>query len=196
MKIDARNLECPKPVVLTKNALEEIGNEGVLEILLNSEVSRENVSRFLRQQGFTIEVKDLGEGECCFTVVKGYECDVLLPRRRSTDSKVLFVKSDHIGDDAVLGAKLIRGFLAAMLSTTDKPSKIIFVNSGVLLTTKQENDDVIQTLKKLVELGVEVYSCGACLEHYGLTKELKVGVVGNALETVETLLGSNQVVTL
>ncbi|MDD3466091.1 MAG: sulfurtransferase-like selenium metabolism protein YedF [Campylobacterales bacterium] len=194
MKIDARNQDCPKPVIMAKEALEKIGEEGILEILLNSEASKENVSRFLRQNGLEPSIKDEQNGEFLISAVKGYSCDVGI--KENTKSKVMFIKSDYIGESGELGSKLIRGFLSALLHTSQKPSKIIFVNRGVLLTTKDENADVIATLKEVQKLGVQILSCGACLEFFKITNELKVGEIGNALDTVESLMSSDGVISL
>lgn len=193
MKIDARNMECPKPVLMAKEAVESIGDEGSFEILLNTEISKENVLRFLKQNGVEASVKTLENGEFAVTAVKGYTCEVATPK---SGSKIVFVKSDYIGESGELGTKLIKGFLSAMVHTTQKPSKIIFVNRGVMLTTKEENNDVISSLKELEKCGVTILSCGACLEFYGLASELKVGAAGNALDTVESLLSSDSVVSL
>lgn len=193
MRVDARDMECPKPVIMAKEALEEIGEEGSFEILLNTEVSKENVLRFLKQNGVETSLKTLENGEFAITAVKGYACETLTPKN---GSKVMFIKTDYIGESGELGTKLIKGFLGALLHTSSKPSKIIFVNRGVMLTTKAENADVIASLQELEKSGVVVLSCGACLEFYGLTGELKVGAAGNALDTVESLLSSDSVISL
>ena len=44
--------------------------------------------------------------------------------------------------------------------------------------------------------GVEIYSCGICLEFYGVAKKLKVGLIGNAFGTVEMLFGGEGVISL
>ncbi|MFK0426514.1 sulfurtransferase TusA family protein, partial [Campylobacter jejuni] len=47
MKIDCRNLSCPQPIVETKNALEKLQENEILEIVLNSIISKNNVVKFL-----------------------------------------------------------------------------------------------------------------------------------------------------
>jgi len=54
-RIDARGLSCPQPVVLTNKKIKELG-KGVLEVLVDTETSRENVSRFAQQSGWQVEV--------------------------------------------------------------------------------------------------------------------------------------------
>lgn len=57
-RIDARGLSCPQPVVLTARAAES-GLER-FEVLLDSEVSCENVTRFARAKGYTVTREDEG----------------------------------------------------------------------------------------------------------------------------------------
>lgn len=59
-KIDARGLSCPEPVLVTKKALEE-HKEGI-EITVDSQVSKENVSRFAEQSGYKTAVEESSEG--------------------------------------------------------------------------------------------------------------------------------------
>ncbi len=48
-KVDARGLSCPQPVVLVDRAIAEGHSD--LEILVDNEVARENVSRLLKRRG-------------------------------------------------------------------------------------------------------------------------------------------------
>ena len=41
--IDCRNLECPKPVIMTKNALDSLSEGESLEILVNALAPKENI---------------------------------------------------------------------------------------------------------------------------------------------------------
>jgi tRNA 2-thiouridine synthesizing protein A len=51
--IDARGLSCPQPVLLTVSRMKEKAS-GEIEVILDNEVSRENVSRAARTQGWQI----------------------------------------------------------------------------------------------------------------------------------------------
>lgn len=57
--VDTRGLSCPEPVVLVK--IEADKNEKELEVLTDTQVSRENVVRFLENSGYKVTVKDNGE---------------------------------------------------------------------------------------------------------------------------------------
>jgi len=58
-EIDARGLSCPQPVILTKNAISSFQEE--LVVLLDNEVSKENVTRFATNQGYQVEVETDGD---------------------------------------------------------------------------------------------------------------------------------------
>jgi len=62
-KIDARGLSCPQPVILTNRKIQEM-KKGVLEILVDSDTSRENISRLARQTGWNVEVKRENDDYC------------------------------------------------------------------------------------------------------------------------------------
>ena len=57
-QIDARGLSCPQPVVLVDRAL-AVGNT-VLEILVDNEVARENVSRLINRRGLKLDISQNG----------------------------------------------------------------------------------------------------------------------------------------
>jgi len=62
-RIDARGLSCPQPVILTNKKIKEMG-KGVFEILVDTDTSRENVSRLAQQTGWDVEVKKTDEDYC------------------------------------------------------------------------------------------------------------------------------------
>jgi TusA-related sulfurtransferase len=57
-RVDARGLSCPQPVVLTNKAI-EAGAEN-LEVLVDNEVSRENVLRLAKRHGMQTAVREEG----------------------------------------------------------------------------------------------------------------------------------------
>ncbi len=188
MKIDCRDLECPKPVVMAKKALEGF-EEGILEVVLNNKASVENVSRFAASQGYYVDVEEK-QSETILSITKGFGCEVADGSSQgSSQEKVLFLKSDKIGEGE-LGAKLMLGFLQNISELEKKPKKIFCVNDAVRLTC--ENTQAIEALKALD--GVEVYSCGVCVEHLGL--ELKVGKIGNAYDVLSNIFGDYGVISL
>lgn len=59
VKIDARGMSCPQPVLMAKKALS--ANKDGFEILVDNNVAKENVSRFIKSAGFKAEVSEVEE---------------------------------------------------------------------------------------------------------------------------------------
>ena len=73
-KIDCKNLACPEPVLRTKEAWEDLSENGILDIELNSLSSIENVKRFAKSQGIYFKIKSKTKELTVISLVKGYEC--------------------------------------------------------------------------------------------------------------------------
>jgi tRNA 2-thiouridine synthesizing protein A len=68
--VDARGLSCPQPVILTNKKMMEMG-KGVFEVLVDTESSKENISRLAQQLGWEIEVKKESD-DYSLLLKKGY----------------------------------------------------------------------------------------------------------------------------
>ena len=193
MRIDCCNLACPEPVLKTKKALEELEDDSILEVVVNSVSSIENVKRFATKSGYENREEEIEDGKVLITIIKGYECAIVPSKSEKMLNKSVFIKTDRVGNGE-LGATLMKGFIKNILEFKELPKNIIFVNEGVFLTTKDEHLDLIENLKELENRGVSIYSCGLCMDFYKIdAKELKVGVIGNAYDTVDMLLNTEVV---
>jgi selenium metabolism protein YedF len=86
----------------------------------------------------------------------------------------------------------MKAFLNTLWDYEPKPAKLLFINNGVRLTT--EGSEVLETLALLEKNGVQVFSCGTCLEYYNLREKLRVGLVSNMYATVDALLQATKVI--
>jgi selenium metabolism protein YedF len=186
-EIDARGLPCPQPVIKTKKALEAI-ESGQVTVLVDSPESRENVRRFAQSQGCQVTVREEG-GVVFLDITKGISCQAV--PQQSGD--VILITSDRLGSgDDRLGEILMKAFLNTLWDYTPKPAKLLFINNGVRLTI--EGSEVLETLKLLEKEGVQVFSCGTCLEYYNLKEKLRVGAVSDMYTTVDALLSAAKVI--
>jgi len=64
------------------------------------------------------------------------------------------------------------------------------INSGVQLAS--EDSKVLDMLRGLSEEGTEIVSCGTCIDFYGLKDKMKVGVISNMYDIVQSLLGADR----
>ena len=192
--VDARGFDCPQPVINTKKALEEI-EEGILTVIVDNLAARDNVRRFAESQGCTVKVGEKG-GDYHLEIAKGVSCEIeSRPREaKGNDNIVIYINSNVMGvGDEELGKILMEAFLKTMIIADPHPRKLIFVNSGVKLAI--EGSDVVGHVKEMEKKGVEVLSCGTCLNFYGLKEKLQVGVISNMYDIIESLIEADKVIS-
>jgi selenium metabolism protein YedF len=189
-EIDCRGKACPEPVIITGKALEQL-KEGPLTVLVDDPFTCENVERFARSQGCTVIV-DKKEHGFRLHIEKGTARDregPPLPEKKAR-GVVVYINSNLLGvGEEALGALLMRAFLKTLQDQETKPTRLIFINSGVRLTS--EGSEALDPLSALSGKGVEILSCGTCLDFYGLKEKLKVGRVSNMYEIVQSLLDAD-----
>ncbi|OHB69887.1 MAG: hypothetical protein A2V70_02365 [Planctomycetes bacterium RBG_13_63_9] len=106
---------------------------------------------------------------------------------------VAMVASDRFGEgEEELGRILMRAFIKTLKDVDPRPGKVIFANAGVRLTT--EGSDLIDDIRALESGGVEIISCGTCLDYYRLLDKLQVGVASNMYEIASTLVQADRIV--
>ena len=111
------------------------------------------------------------------------------------EDKCIFISSDKMGEgNEELGKVLIKGFIYTLTESKPYPKHIILVNGGVKLST--ENEATVENLKILEESGVEILSCGTCLDYYGLKEKLQVGSITNMYTIVEIMKNSLQTISI
>ena len=197
IQVNAMGDACPIPVVKTLQALKELHGAGTVQTLVDNKVAVENLTRLAESKGCTIETAQLGEKEYRVTITVGEGAE--LPETVGTtcavpaDNTVVVVSADHMGEgDEVLGKILLKGFLFALTQQETLPRTILFYNGGALVTC--EGSASLEDLQKLESLGVEILTCGTCLNHYGLTEQLRVGGVTNMYVIVEKQMQATKVV--
>ncbi len=187
--VDARGLPCPQPVTKTKKALQEIG-QGTITVLVDRPEASENVQRFARSQGCQVKVTEK-DGVFSLDVTKGQT----IKEKPEKTTDVIFITTDRLGTgDERLGEILMKAFLNTLWDNEPKPAKMIFINRGVRLTT--EGSEILDTLKLLEKDGVQIFSCGTCLEYYKLKDDLRVGHVTNMYEIVHSLMDAGKVIKI
>lgn len=187
--IDARGLKCPQPVILTKKALEQVESGEILTIVDNV-TARENLARLASNLNCQHEVE---EKEGCYYVKikKTGESK----KQEAKNDFVIVITTDKLGaGDAELGHALMKTYTYTLNETKPYPKAVIFMNSGVKLVT--EGSEALENLQKLQEKGIEIISCGTCLDFYHIKDRLKVGIVGNMYTIVEYMHTAAKVINI
>lgn len=195
--IDARGLLCPKPLIMTKKALGKIAENEAFTVLIDNETSKQNVERFLRDNGARCESAEDG-GVFTLTVTKGGKelsspdaaayCTSAPPQPH-----VVVFKADKMGFGSdELGEILVKGCINTLPEAEPLPSAIIFYNSGIFLAL--EDSPVIETLKALESRGVNILVCGTCADYYRKKQDVGVGTVSNMYDILQTLTTAGHVI--
>ncbi len=189
--LDVRGMACPLPVVSVKRALESA--QGELQVLLDDGAPRENVRRFAEGRGFQVQ-EEAVEGGFALTITGAEKRQAAASPERAGAS-VLLIGSDRLGDGPEeLGRLLMKNFIITLLDLAELPDRMLFVNTGVLLTAA--GSEAIEALEALGNRGVEVLSCGVCLDFFKKKETLAAGGVTNMFTIAESLLQARSVVRL
>ncbi len=203
IKVNALGDACPIPVVKTKNAIRELGSSGVVEVSVDNEIAVQNLNKMAKQKNYEFSYEKKSDTEYIVTIginsdsktdtntvskISGTQKDEI-----SLKETVVVIDSDKMGDgDEEFSKTLLKGFIYALSSQDIPPAKIIFYNTGVKMTTK--GSESIEDLKVLANAGAKIYSCGACLNNYGLSEKLLIGEVTNMYDIAGYLLNADLVV--
>lgn len=190
--LDLKGMQCPKPVLETQKAFKD-QSITEFEVIVDNAAARENLKRLADSKGYKYEVKESPneiviniKRENGETIAQEEEFVAVCDIASDVSNAVLLIKNEFLGDgNDELGKVLMKGFLYTITETKPYPEKVVLLNSAVKLSTV--NEETIAHLKKLEEAGTKIYSCGTCLNYYDLADQLKVGVVGNMYDVVESL---------
>lgn len=195
-KIDARGMDCPKPVIMTKKELDKL-KEGNLTTIVDNDTARENVSKLANSLGYSFEV-DERDGDFYISINnKGVKSEDKVEKNETgqLENMTIGIASDKMGSgDDTLGNILMKSFIYTVSETEPYPSTIVFYNSGVRLTT--EGSEVLDDLQRLEKEGVEIISCGTCLDFLELKDKLQIGSVSNMYTIYEKLKERDSNITI
>ena len=200
VQVNALGDACPIPVVKTIKALAALGGAGTIETLVDNEVAVENLKRLASEKGCGVSVEKAAEKEWHVTldVPEGLSVDAgeaddaqcLVPAKKNL---VIQVSSDAMGAGSdELGRNLMKAFIYAVTQQDELPATMLFYNGGAHLTC--EGSPALDDLKALAEQGVEILTCGTCLNHYGIADKLAVGEVTNMYVICQKLEQASNIV--
>jgi selenium metabolism protein YedF len=195
-EIDCRGLNCPAPVLKTKEAIEKEGLTGIT-VIVDNEAAKENVSRFLKTNNFSPSVREEG-GAFYISGSRGKELarqEDAVPKIDAGTQKIfMMITSNTMGHgDDDLGTRLMVNFIKTAKEMNEL-WQIVFMNSGVKLTL--ETSDAYNDLMALEEHGVRVLSCGTCLSHFNLLDKKRAGETTNMLDIITSMQVADKVITV
>jgi selenium metabolism protein YedF len=189
--IDCKGLKCPQPVINVKKYFDTI-ESGTAEVIIDNEVAKNNISKLANSCGFKYETHEK-DGLYSIKITK----DATTSKIKDETSKnpVIVISTDKLGvGDDKLGAILMKSYLYALSESDVLPTDILFLNSGVKLTICDST--CLETIKAIKEKGVNIMSCGTCLDFYNIKEKLEVGEITNMYTIVEKMNTSNNCINL
>jgi len=67
--VDARGLSCPQPIFRTQEMIKKV-KSGMIEVLVDDGTAKQNVKRTAEREGWSVDIKDMGDGEFLLTLSK------------------------------------------------------------------------------------------------------------------------------
>ncbi|MGN0333614.1 MAG: sulfurtransferase-like selenium metabolism protein YedF [Lachnospiraceae bacterium] len=196
--VNAMGDNCPIPVIKTKKAMQALTGPETIEVLVDNEIAVQNVTKMATSSGGQVSSEKISDGEFKITIQmegapkaeREEEVNCMPDARANT---VVVISSDRMGSgNDELGKVLIKGFIFAVTQLDTLPKTMLFYNGGATLTT--EGSDSLEDLKSLEAQGVEIMTCGTCLDYYGLKDKLAVGTVTNMYSIVETMAKAGRII--
>lgn len=212
--VNAMGDACPIPVIKTKKAIQTLAGADTIEVLVDNEIAVKNVSKTAEAEGGEVSFKELSEGGYKVTIkisaadthrtntkdtvgeadeAAAVVQELCMEGSSTCKNTVVVIASDRMGQgNDELGKVLLKGFIFAVTQLDELPRVMLFYNGGAALTC--EGSDSLADLKILEEQGVEIMTCGTCLDYYGLKEKLQIGSITNMYSIVETMSGADKVI--
>ncbi len=191
--VDALGEACPMPVVKAKKAIDALTAPETVRVLVGNDAAVQNLIRLAGQYGYAVRAEK--ESENRYNVVIDAvgggravedEAAVCVPLKQGAKNVVVAISKNHMGEgEEALGKTLLKAFIFALTQQDTLPKTVLFYNSGAYVTATEGPS--IEDLKTLEAQGVEILTCGTCLDYYKLKENLLVGGITNMYSIVETL---------
>jgi selenium metabolism protein YedF len=198
--VDARGLACPQPVLLAKKAVEMHRR---IEVVVDDSIALENIRRMAKKLGCTFQVEEKERGIFHILLAmsdqdanhqQGESATTCFsePDQATRPLVVVFSENGMGRGNQELGFVLVKAFIHTLSEQDEVPDKIIFYNTGVLLTVK--GGDVVDDLKKLAGAGTDILICGTCANYFDISKDIDVGVISNMYDIANIMCQAGRLV--
>lgn len=199
--VDTKGQLCPAPLIAAKKALKETAAGESFIVLTDNQTSFDNLSRFLKDNKADFQVSESGgiwtltvtrtTGDLSQTRAEDYCAPEISHFEKG--NFVVVISSDKMGEgDVQLGHLLMNNFIKALKDLDKLPQKMVFYNNGVKLGT--DKSPVIEHLRDLEKMGVELILCSTCVNHYSLESVIGVGTVSNMYVIAEVMASAGIIV--
>jgi sulfur relay (sulfurtransferase) complex TusBCD TusD component (DsrE family) len=111
------------------------------------------------------------------------------------NSTLILIPGRGMGQGPVdLKERLADKWLQLVMADGRLPGAVALYSEGIHLATR--SSPVLESLQTLEERGVYVILCKTCIDYYGLSDEIAVGVVGGMGDIIAAQWAAKKVITL
>lgn len=203
IKVNAMGDACPIPVVKTKEAIKSLNGAGEVETMVDNEIAVQNLTKMAKQKGYGVKsekisnteykvIMTIGEEQAADVKNDTTEAECIVPNN-GKKNRVVVISSSKMGDgDDQLGTNLMKAFIYALGQQDELPNTILFYNGGAHVTC--EGSLSLEDLKSMEAQGVEILTCGTCLNFYEIADKLAVGGITNMYDIVEKMESADLII--
>jgi len=199
--VDTKGQLCPAPLIAAKKALKETTVGEPFIVLTDNKTSFNNLCRFLKDNKADWQVSE-SNGVWSLTVTR-QAGDIVQTKAEEyctptishfeKGNYIVAITSDKMGEgDDELGHLLISNFIKALKDLDKLPQHMVFYNKGVTLAVK--DSPVIEHIKDLEKMGVEIHLCATCVNHYKIENNVAVGNLSNMYSIAEVMASAGNIV--
>jgi len=110
-------------------------------------------------------------------------------------STLIMISQEGMGHgENELRRKVLATYLGLLDESGMLPGAIGLLTEGVKLAVR--GSQVVDTLRSLESRGVRVILCKNCLDHFGLTDKIAVGVIGGMTDIIAAQWAAEKIVTI
>ncbi len=111
-----------------------------------------------------------------------------------SETIILITKNGMGSANVPLQHKLLDIYLKLLLENNSLPAAICFYTDGVKLVV--EGSPLLERLAQIEQKGVRLIVCSTCLNYFGLSEKLRVGIMGSMADILEAQTRASKVITL
>ena len=111
-----------------------------------------------------------------------------------SDTIILITREGMGSADVTLQHKLLDTYLKLLMENQSLPAAICFYTEGVKLVV--EGSPFLEHLSQIEQKGVRLIICSTCLNYFGISEKVRVGIVGGMSDILEAQSRASKVITL
>ncbi len=198
LELNLKGKQCPIPVIEVRKEILKLTESEEIQVLVDNEIAATNVTKMAKSMNGKARFDKIKDNEYKVNILIG---EVTLAKGELEEKKentvngsyTVAIDSNEMGKgDSELGKALMKGFIYALTQAEELPSSVLLYNSGAKLVIEESKS--LEDLQYLEKKGVQILTCGMCLNYYKIEEQLAVGSVTNMYEIVNRLTKSTHIV--